>query len=87
MIQIPEDKLREAYWYLLHNKYGYQEDLDKIHPMMSLYLIEEGTIGEGINSKAQLRYHVTELGEDIAQIQYIAITKRMVHEALESMKI
>lgn len=87
MIQIPEDKLREAYWYLMHNKYGYQEDLDKIHPMMSMYLIEEGTIGEGINSKAQLRYHVTELGEDIAQIQYIAITKRLVHETLESTKI
>ena len=87
MINITEEKLREAYWYLMHNKYGYQEDLDKIHPMMSRYLIEEGTIGEGINSRAQLRYHVTELGEDIAQIQYIAITKRMVHEALESMKI
>lgn len=77
MIQIPEDKLREAYWYLMHNKYGYQEDLDKIHPMMSLYLIEEGTIGEGINSRAELRYHVTELGEDIARIQYTAITIRM----------
>lgn len=77
MIRIPEDKLREAYWYLMHNKYGYQEDLDKIHPMMSLYLIEEGTIGEGINSKAQLRYHVTELGEDIARIQYVTITRRM----------
>lgn len=48
---------------------------------------EEGTIGEGMNSKAQLRYHVTKLGEDIAQIQYIAITKRMVDEALESMKV
>lgn len=78
MIQIPEDKLREAYWYLMHNKYGYQEDLNKFHPMMSLYLIEEGTIGEGINSRAQLRYHVTKLGEDIAKIQYRAINLRSI---------
>lgn len=83
MIQIPEDKLREAYWYLMHNKYGYQEDLDKIHPMMSRYLIQEGTIGEGMNSRAQLRYHVTELGKRIARVQYYSIT---VNEALKSMK-
>ena len=82
MIQIPNDKLREAYWYLMHNKYGYQEDLDKIHPMMSLYLIEECTIDEGMNSRAQLRYHVTELGEDIARVQYYSITKKLVDEAL-----
>ena len=86
MIQIPEDKLREAYWYLMHNKYGYQDDLDKIHPMMSLYLIEEGVIGEGMNSRAEFRYHVTELGEKIARMQYYTITKRMVHERLEQMK-
>lgn len=86
MIQIPEYKLREAYWYLIHNKYGYQEDLDKIHPMMSMYLIEEGTIGEGMNSRAQLRYHVTELGEKIAEIQYIAITRRMVNKELDKEK-
>lgn len=84
MIEIPKDKLREAYWYLMHNKYGYQEDLDKIHPMMSLYLIKEGTIGEGINSKAQLRYHVTKLGEDISQIQYIELTRKLVYEELNS---
>ena len=78
MIQIPEDKLREAYWYLMHNKYGYQEDLDKIHPMMSLYLIEEGTIGEGMNSRAQLRYHVTENDEKIARVQYYSITRKLV---------
>ena len=86
MIQIPEDKLREAYWYLMHNKYGYQEDLDKIHPMMSLYLIEEGTIGEGMNSRAQLRYHVTELGEKIARVQYYSITRKLVHEKLNEEK-
>ena len=68
----------------MHNKYGYQEDLDKIHPMMSLYLIKEGTIGEGINSKAQLRYHVTKLGEDISQIQYIELTRKLVYEELNS---
>lgn len=82
MIDIPQEKLREGYWYVLRNHTGYQEDLDKIHPMMSLYLIEEGVIGEGINSKAQLRYHLTELGEDIAQCNYTSITMKLFHEKL-----
>lgn len=47
MINIPEEKLREGYWYVLKNRTGYQDDLDKIHPMMSLYLIDEGVIGGG----------------------------------------
>ena len=80
MINIPEEKLREGYWYVLKNRTGYQEDLDKIHPMMSLYLIDEGVIGEGINSRAELRYHLTELGEDIAELNYITITRRLFHK-------
>lgn len=80
MINIPEEKLREGYWYVLKNRTGYQEDLDKIHPMMSLYLMDEGVIGEGINSRAELRYHLTELGEDIAELNYITITCRLFHK-------
>lgn len=84
MIDIPQEKLREGYWYVLRNHTGYQEDLDEIHPMMSLYLIDEGVIGEGINSKAQLRYHLTELGEDIAQLNYTSITMKLFHEKLNN---
>lgn len=83
MIEIPEDKLREAYWYVLKNKTGFQDELDKIHPMMSLYLIEEGVIGEGMNSIAQLRYHLTELGEMIAKAYYFDLTQKMIHEYIE----
>jgi len=39
-----------------------------------------------MNSRAEFRYHVTELGEKIARMQYYTITKRMVHERLEQMK-
>lgn len=66
---IPEEKLLEGYWHLMFNKYGYLEDLNKIHPSLAQYLIKEGVIGQGINAKAQLRYHVTKHGEKIAQIQ------------------
>lgn len=66
---IPEEKLLEAYEYLMNHKYGYLEDLNKIYPGLSQYLIKEGTIGQGVNAKLQPRYHVTSQGERIAEIQ------------------
>lgn len=86
MIDIPNEKLREGYWYVLQNHTGYQEDLDKIHPMMSLYLIDEGVIGEGMNSRAQFRYHLTELGKGIAELNYITITRKLVKAELDKKK-
>ena len=71
---IPEEKLLEVYEHLMHHKYGYLEDLNKIYPGLAQYLIKEGTIGQGVNAKLQLRYHVTSQGEKIARIQYTALT-------------
>lgn len=87
MIDIPNEKLREGYWYVLQNPTGYQADLDKIHPMMSERLIEEGIIGESMNSHAQFRYHLTELGETIADLNYRNITRKILEEQLKKEKI
>ncbi|WP_296864393.1 hypothetical protein [uncultured Methanobrevibacter sp.] len=77
-MNIPENILIDAYTYLMNNKTGYQNDLNKIHPMLVSYLIKEGTIGVGINANAQLRYHVTKSGEHIINIQYKALLLKFI---------
>lgn len=86
MINIPKEKLREAYWYLIHNPTGFQEGLNSIHPEMAEYLIQQGIIGEGMNSHAQMRYHLTDFGKENVEVYYNTITANLVRERLDEEK-
>jgi hypothetical protein len=83
---IPDEKLREGYWYLMHNPTGFQSALMKIHPELVEYLISENVIGEGMNSKAQLRYHLTEFGKETVEMHYTTLTANLVRKELDKQK-
>lgn len=62
----------------MNNKTGYQNDLNKIHPILVSYLIKEGTIGVGIDANTQSRYHITKSGEYIVNIQYRVLLLKFI---------
>lgn len=83
---IPDEKLREGYWYLMHNPTGYQSALMAIYPELVEYLISSNIIGEGMNSKAQLRYHLTEFGKETVEMYYRTLTAKLVKKELDKQK-
>ena len=85
-MNIPDETLREAYWYLINNPKGYQEYLEKIHPDLVEYLIQNNIIGEGMNSHAQLRYHLTDFGRVNVEMYYRTITSNLVRKKLDEEK-
>ena len=85
-MNIPDETLREAYWYLINNPKGYQECLEKIHPDLVEYLIQNNIIGEGMNSHAQLRYHLTDFGRVNVEMYYRTITSNLVRKKLDEEK-
>lgn len=82
-MNIPNEKLREAYWYLMKHPTGYQKSLDDIHPDLVEYLLRNGFIGEGINSAAEFRYHLTDFGEENVEMYYKTLTANLVREELD----
>lgn len=82
-MNIPDEQLRQAYWHLMLNPNGYQSDLTKIHPELVEHLIISNIIGEGINSQAELRYHLTEFGKDSVEIYYKTLTSNLIRKKLD----
>lgn len=80
---IPDEKLREGYWYLMHNPTGYQSALMAIYPELVEYLISSNIIGEGMSSKAQLRYHLTDFGRENVEMLYNSKTQNLVRKELD----
>ena len=85
-MNITDEELRQAYWYLMHNPKGYQSALMKIHPEMVEHLIKTNIIGEGMNSHGELRYHLTEYGREFVEMLYRTITSNLVREELDKRK-
>ena len=83
MINIPDEKLREGYWYVLQNPTGYLSDLEKIHPDLSDHFIQTNIIGEGMNSIGEPRYHLTDFGREAADIYERTITANLIRKKLD----
>ena len=80
---IDDEKLREGYWHVLMNPYGYLSELDKIHPGLADNFARVGVIVYGMNSHAGLRYRLTDDGRELAEIAYKTITANLVRKYLD----
>ena len=83
MINIPDEKLREGYWYVLQNPTGYLSDLEKIHPDLGDHFIQTNIIGEGMNSIGETRYHLTDFGKESIGIYYDTLTSNLIRKKLD----
>ena len=82
-MNITDEKLREGYWYVLQNPCGFLSDLDKIHPDLADNLARVGIIGCGMNSHAEPRYHLTDDGQEHAEVAYNTITAIIIRKYLD----
>lgn len=79
-MDIPNEKLMEAYCYILNNTTGDQKSLEDICPGLVEYLIENSLISEGIDSAAGLRYRLTDLGKEIVKENYLTLASDLCRE-------
>ena len=79
---MPDEALRNAYYYLLQHPHGYLLALDAIHPDLVESFELTGTITTGINSSGNETYQLTEFGRELADTMYKALTANMVHDYL-----
>lgn len=82
-MNISDEKLREGYWYVLHNPYGYLSVLDKIDQNLADNFARVGIIAYGMNSHAGLRYQLTDDGRELAEIAYKTLTANLVRKYLD----
>lgn len=82
-MNISDEKLREGYWYVIHNPYGFLSDLDKIDRNLADNFARVGVIAYGMNSHAGLRYQLTDDGRELAEIAYKTITANLVRKYLD----
>lgn len=80
---LTDEKLREGYWYVLQNPYGFLAELDKIHPDLADNFASVGIIAYGMNSHAGLRYQLTDDGRELAEIAYNTITANLIRKYLD----
>ena len=86
MIDIPDEKLLKGYWYILENPTGYLSDLADIHPGLSDYFATTNTIcSMGIDSLSRPRYHLTDLGRELAKEAYLALASNLANEDVNSL--
>jgi len=83
MMNLTDEKLREGYWYVLQNPYGFLSDLDEIHPQLADNFARVGIIAYGMNSHAGLRYQLTDDGRELAEIAYNTLTANLVRKYLD----
>ncbi|MBO6023391.1 MAG: hypothetical protein J6P83_00870 [Bacteroidales bacterium] len=81
--QLTDEKLREGYWYVLQNPYGFLSELDNIHPDLADNFASVGIIAYGMNSHAGLRYQLTDDGRELAEISYDTITANLIRKYLD----
>lgn len=77
-MNISDDKLRFAYYYILKHSYGYLEELRVIHPDIPDYFHSINYISTGIDAIGRERYKITEEGAQHARVSYIAISAKKV---------
>ena len=79
-MNIPEDKLRFAYYYILKHRCGYIESLRVIHPEIPDYFHSIGYISTGVDALGRERYKTTEEGTQHAKTSYIAMCARKIKD-------
>ena len=82
-MNLPDEKLREGYWYVLQNPCDFLSKLDAIHPELAENFAKVGIIAYGMNSHAGLRYKLTDDGRELAEIAYNTITANLVRKYLD----
>ena len=86
MIDIPDENLLKGYWYILQNPNGYVSDLADIHPGLSDYFATTNIISNmGIDSLSRPRYHLTDLGRELAKEAYLALASNLANEDVNSL--
>lgn len=76
-MNIPDDKLRFAYYYILKHSCGYLEALKVIHPDIPDYFHSINYISTGIDAIGRERYKTTEEGYEHARVSYIAMSAKL----------
>ena len=76
MEQIPEDKLRFGFYYILKHTTGYVDALKMIHESLPKYFRQIGYIAYGVDALARRRYRTTQEGMEHARVNYIAMSAR-----------
>ena len=77
-MNISDDKLRFAYYYILKHSCGYLEELKVIHQDVPNYFNSLGYISIGIDAIGRERYKTTEEGYEHARVSYIAMSARLL---------
>jgi hypothetical protein len=86
MIDIPDEKLLKGYWYILENPTGYVSDLADIHPDLNDHFATTNIICSiGIDSLSRPRYHLTDLGRELAKEAYLALASNLANEDVDSL--